>query len=139
MLSKAEVMYLQGQKNVSDSCERKLKCLIRKKAESLKAELPLLSKVFPITDLFGYDNKDARMQNLGNPHVTNNTNHATKFSNPKVQNNESAIGCATEFRNAELEKKASTQKNNIKLWPVRASRVRKISQWLYAPKTYQNK
>ena len=31
MLSKAEILYLQSQKQVSQSYERKLKCLIRKK------------------------------------------------------------------------------------------------------------
>jgi hypothetical protein len=45
MLSKAEVLYLQGQKQVSNSYERKLKCLIRKKVEVLEKELPLLSKL----------------------------------------------------------------------------------------------
>ncbi len=112
MLSKAEVMYLQGQKKVSGSYERKLKCLIRKKVENLKNELPLLSKVFPIADLFGYDNKDGTKENLQNPIVVNNANHATKFSNSEVQNNETAIGSATEFRNtADLQKQASTRKN----------------------------
>ena len=46
MLSKAEILYLQGQKQVSQSYERKLKCLIRKKMEVLQKELPLLSKLF---------------------------------------------------------------------------------------------
>ena len=45
MLSKAEILYLQGQKNVSKSYERKLKCLIRKKMDVLQKELPLLSKL----------------------------------------------------------------------------------------------
>ena len=46
MLSKAELLYLQGQKQISKSYERKLKCLIRKKIEVLQKELPLLSKLF---------------------------------------------------------------------------------------------
>ena len=46
MLSKAEILYLQGQKQVSQSYERKLKCLIRKKMEVLQKELPLLLKLF---------------------------------------------------------------------------------------------
>ena len=45
MLSKAEILYLQGQKQVSQSYERKLKCSIRKKIEILQKELPLLSKI----------------------------------------------------------------------------------------------
>ena len=46
MLSKAEIQYLQGQKQVSQSYERKLRCLIRKKLKVLQRELPLLSKLF---------------------------------------------------------------------------------------------
>jgi hypothetical protein len=46
MLSKAEYQYLQGQKQVSQSYERKLKCLLRKELEVLQRELPLLSKLF---------------------------------------------------------------------------------------------
>jgi hypothetical protein len=46
MLSRAEILYIQGQKQVSQSYERKLKCLIRKKVEVLQKELPLPSKLF---------------------------------------------------------------------------------------------
>ena len=46
MLSIAEIQYLQGQKKVSKSYERKLRCLIRKKLGVLQKELPLLSKLF---------------------------------------------------------------------------------------------
>src|SRR6187551_1727926 len=45
MLSKAEIQYLQGQKNISKSYERKLKCLIKKKIDVLRKEIPLLSKL----------------------------------------------------------------------------------------------
>ena len=45
MLSKAEVQYLQGQKIVSKSYERKLKCLIKRKMDVLRKEIPLLSKL----------------------------------------------------------------------------------------------
>ncbi len=51
MLSKAEYQYLQGQKQVSKSYERKLKCLIRKKVEDLRKEIPLIS------NLLGYNIK----------------------------------------------------------------------------------
>ena len=40
MLSKAEVLYLQGQRQVSKSYERKLKCIIQKKLEILRNEYP---------------------------------------------------------------------------------------------------
>jgi hypothetical protein len=45
MLSNAEIQYLLGQKHVSKSYERKLKCLIRKKVEVLRNELPLISSL----------------------------------------------------------------------------------------------
>ena len=45
MLSKAEVQYLQGQKIVSKSYERKLKCLIKRKIDVFRKETPLLSKL----------------------------------------------------------------------------------------------
>ncbi len=52
LLSKSEVLYLQGQKQVSKSYEYKLKSVIRKKvANLLDKELPLLSKLFPETGL----------------------------------------------------------------------------------------
>jgi hypothetical protein len=114
-LSKAEVLYLQGQKKVSGSYERKLKCLIRKKVENLKKELPLLSKTFPIDHLFNEGNRELKEKveekTLRKP-ILSISHAATKFSNPKVQNNESTIGCATEFSNAvSLEKQASTEYN----------------------------
>ena len=46
MLSQAELLCLQDQKQISKSYEIKLKCLIRKKIEVLQKELPLLSKLF---------------------------------------------------------------------------------------------
>lgn len=46
MLSKAEVQFLQGHKEVSKSYERKLRCSIRKKLEILQYEIPLLSYLF---------------------------------------------------------------------------------------------
>lgn len=48
MLSKAEIQYLQGQRQVSKSYERKLKCLIKKNIESLQNELPPMSN--PLAD-----------------------------------------------------------------------------------------
>ena len=46
MLSKAEIQYLRGEKQISKSYERKLKCLIRKKVAILRKEIPLLSRLF---------------------------------------------------------------------------------------------
>jgi hypothetical protein len=59
MLSKAEVSYLQGEKQVSDSYEYKLKSILRKKvATFLDKELPLLSSLFPnLLDLTNFSKK----------------------------------------------------------------------------------
>ena len=97
MLSKAEILYLQGKKQVSQSYERKLKCLIRKKIEVLQKELPLLSKLLGNKDgsvadistptkLVDPSSKDKRSFNPSSLPLTPN-NSATKFSN--LQKNES--------------------------------------------------
>jgi hypothetical protein len=65
MLSKAEVQYLQGHKEVSKSYERKLKCIIKKKIDVLQKELPLLSKLF--TDNFKGFSYDFVNVNAGPP------------------------------------------------------------------------
>ena len=52
ILSRAEVQYLQGARQVSKSYEYKLKSIIKKKiATLLENELPLLSQLFPNLDL----------------------------------------------------------------------------------------
>ena len=91
MLSKSEVQYLQGQKQVSQSYERKLKCLIRKKIAVLQKELPLLSNLFgygvnsfmdisTATKLAVPSAKDKRSFKQLNQPLTPNT-CATKVSN----------------------------------------------------------
>ena len=91
MLSKAEILYLQGQKQVSQSYERKLKCLIRKKLNALQKELPLLSKLFgdgvntfmdisTATKLATPSAKDKTSSNQPNQQLPPN-NRATEFSN----------------------------------------------------------
>ena len=92
MLSKAEILYLQGQKIVSMSYERKLKCLIRKKLDVLQKELPLLSKLFcdgvnsfmdfstTTAELAAPSAKDKTSSNQPNQQLPPN-NRATKFSN----------------------------------------------------------
>ena len=48
MLSKTEVQYLQGQKQLSKSYEYKIKSIIKKKLINLlDRDLPLLSTLFP--------------------------------------------------------------------------------------------
>ncbi len=94
MLSKAEVQYLQGQKMVSGSYERKLKCLIRKKVENLKKELPLLSKNFPIDHLFNEGNREPKgkveEKPFGKP-ISSNSHAATKISNSNDCDNAFAV------------------------------------------------
>jgi hypothetical protein len=53
LLSKSEIQFLQGQKKiVSKSYEYKLKSIIKKKVSNLlDKELPLISTLFPDTDL----------------------------------------------------------------------------------------
>lgn len=58
MLSKAEVQYLQGQKQVSKSYEYKLKSILKKKIISLvDNDLPLLAKLFPSLDITKFGKK----------------------------------------------------------------------------------
>ena len=52
LLSKSEIQFLQGQKQVSKSYEYELKSIIKKKISNLlDKELPLLSQLFPNLDL----------------------------------------------------------------------------------------
>jgi len=52
LLSKAEVQYIIGTKQVSKSYEYKLKSVIKKKLSTLiEKELPLLSQLFPNLNL----------------------------------------------------------------------------------------
>jgi hypothetical protein len=52
LLSKGELQFLQGQKQVSKSYEYKLKSILRKKISNfLDKDLPLLSPLFPNLDL----------------------------------------------------------------------------------------
>ena len=84
MLSKAEVLYLQGQKPVSKSYERKLKCVIRKKVEGLRKDLPLLSKLIPINQIFDFDNAklSTSQDKVNEAHdIVNHSIQATKISN----------------------------------------------------------
>ncbi|MDF0680700.1 MAG: hypothetical protein P0116_07020 [Candidatus Nitrosocosmicus sp.] len=91
MLSKAEIQYLQGQKQVSKSYERKLRCLIRKKVEVLQKELPLLSSIFAgnIKSVFSeiLNEKDGSRLASGQENIIKdfqysiNKNSATEFSN----------------------------------------------------------
>ncbi len=59
LLSKSEIQYLQGQKQVSKSYEYKLKSIIRKKiTHLLDKEVPLLSTLFPKLNLTGFGKEE---------------------------------------------------------------------------------
>lgn len=67
MLSKAEVQYLQGHKQVSKSYEYKLKSILKKKIINLvHYDLPRLAQLFPNLDLtkFGKKINDSLNVNL---------------------------------------------------------------------------
>ena len=68
LLSKYEVLYLQGQKRISKSYEYKLKSVIRKKINHLLGkDLPLLSKSFPdvgLTDFSKINGFNKKKQTL---------------------------------------------------------------------------
>jgi hypothetical protein len=92
MLSKAEIAYLQGQKQVSKSYERKSRCLIKRKIEVLRKEIPLLSKLLldnsgksedimyrikEIGKLKGFENQESNSE----LRQLSADNRATKYSN----------------------------------------------------------
>jgi len=122
MLSKAEILYLQGQKQVSQSYERKLKCLMRKKIEVLQKELPLLSKLFgggvnsfmdisTATKLAAPIAKDNGTLNEPFQQLPSN-NRATKFSNLESNDDETDVDKDIKCQNSDestlLDKENST-------------------------------
>lgn len=99
MLSKAEIQYLQGQKQVSKSFERKSRCLIRKKVGVLQKELPLISNIFAGNIKFVFseilNEKDGQPQplrekdwNMNNIRNFKEQNPAPEFSNGIIRSNE---------------------------------------------------
>ncbi|HYO06002.1 MAG TPA: hypothetical protein VER14_03365 [Phototrophicaceae bacterium] len=83
LLSKSEIQYLQGQKQVSKSYEYKLKYTIRKKVANLMdKEIPLLSTLFPNLDLTEFGKTVG--QNKGKRHLTESSKIAI---NREITNN----------------------------------------------------
>ena len=80
MLSRSEFSYLQGEKQVTGSYERKIRCIIRKKIKILQKELPLISKLFPINQL-----AFNQVFQIQNNHISDTklNSDATEFSNTK--------------------------------------------------------
>ena len=99
MLSKAEIQYLQGQKQVSKSFERKSRCLIRKKVGVLQKEMPLVSNIFAGNIKFVFseilNEKEGQPQplrekdwNIDNIRNFKEQNAAPEFSNGILRSNE---------------------------------------------------
>ena len=98
MLSKAEVMYLQGQKTVSQSYERKLKCLIRKKIDVLQKELLLLSKLLAGQRVMSFTPCDQ----VGEVVPLSNHN-GQEHSNHNFETSDSSFKRATKYSNLDLK------------------------------------
>ena len=82
LLSKSEISYLQGQKQVSKSYEYKLKSVIKKKISKLLVkELPLVSKLFPEVNLTNYSEKSSPLKA-----TIPGSNPGRSISNSKVFN-----------------------------------------------------
>ena len=96
MLSKTEIQYLQGQKQVSQSYERKLKCLIRKNVEVLRKELPLLCKLLADNLIMS----SIALNQVGEAASQSNHNGQEHY-NHNIETSDSTFKCATEFSNPE--------------------------------------
>jgi hypothetical protein len=109
LLSKAEVQFLQGQKQVSKSYEYKLKSIIKKKISLLvDKELPLLAKLFTEFDFAVTSIHDdhhngsvtscdlTKISKISRPESVKIRNSLTIFSNKSIthasQNNIKAPG-----------------------------------------------
>ena len=67
MLSKSEIQFLQGQKQVSKSYEYTLKSILRKKISNLlDRDLPLLIQLFPRLDLTKFSKNKEINNEMGN-------------------------------------------------------------------------
>ena len=107
MLSKCELQYLQGEKRLSDSYERKIRCIIRKKIRTLQKELPLLAQLIPLHQLV--NNKVNHTQSHHSLGATCNLD-ATEFSN--TSNNQIM---ATEFSSKEGQLRFDPKSYNDKV------------------------
>ena len=74
LLSKSEVLFLQGQKKVSKSYEYKLKSIIKKKVFNLlDNEIPMLSSFFPKLNLTEFGKKLDDIKNWDTECLTKNS------------------------------------------------------------------
>ena len=83
LLSRSEIQYLQGQKQVSKSYEYKLRSIIKKKVANLMSkEIPLLSTLFPNLDLTEFGKTSI------NKITTNNLDKVNENYNNSVKKDE---------------------------------------------------
>ena len=111
LLSKAEVQYLQGHKQVSRSYEYKLKSIVKKKLSKLiDKELPLLSSNanFDLTKFSKVRNPDNRFTNLTkNSKVGNSEISSCQYENNYPKNT---------IKNHNKPSKSTSSENNEQLY-----------------------
>jgi archaellin len=99
LLSKSEILFLQGQKQVSKSYKYKLRSIIRKKvANLLDKEVPLLSSLFPKLNLteigktynYNHLNEDLtkNSKTTTNKTITNYSSKVNENYNNSIKNQE---------------------------------------------------
>jgi hypothetical protein len=82
LLSKAEVQYLEVNKQVSKSYEYKLKSIIKRKISKLiEKDLPLLCQLFPMPD----HTKISKVRNIKNKPLDLTKNSKTKITHNPTQ------------------------------------------------------
>jgi hypothetical protein len=96
LLSKSEIQFLQGQKQVSKSYEYKLRSILSKKiATLLNKELPLLNSLFPhlldLTKISKNNSNDAGIDHTKNSKTTNNSNIANLPTIPHNHENSTRL------------------------------------------------
>ncbi len=119
MLSKAEVLYLQSQKQVSQSYERKLKCLIGKKVEVLQKELPLLSRLLAGNSIMSSNTCDQ----VREPAPISNRNDQ-KHHDYNIGKSDPSFKRATKYSNSQskrLESVSGEEVNSLNLYKSSSS------------------
>ena len=125
LLSKAEVQYLQGQKQVSKSYEYKIKSIIKRKISKLiENELPLLSQLFPNLDLTKFskvldDNnrvadltKNSKIANSIPPLYQNCNKDFDTLPQVSIKNHNKPSHCTSREDNEQLYIKSKKKINN---------------------------
>ena len=125
LLSKAEVQFLQGQKQVSKSYEYKLKSIIKKKLSRLiDKEIPLVEVLFPNLDLTKFSKTKDRDKVLLDHTKNNKISNPTLFLNQDynkeldsitpntIENHRTPSHCNSRDENEQLYIKSKKKINN---------------------------